>query len=117
MPLALPISQAAAECGVSAKTLKREIAAGHLAVCRIRGRLVVLESDLSAYLQARRSCPSARTTADSKPAYSTPATGLAALLRLDATRKSGNAASARGLKIIEWDAHRATASKRRSPAG
>lgn len=117
MPLALPIDQAAAECGVSAKTLKREIAAGHLPVARIRGRQVVLLSDLSDYLQARRSCPSARTTANSKPAYSTPVVGLAALLRLDATRKNGSAANAPGSKITELAAHRATASKRRSPAG
>ena len=117
MTLALAIPQAAAEIGVSAKTLRREIADGRIPIVRARSRVLVLRSDLTAYLEARRKCQSAATVAPGKPAFSPPGRGLAELLRLARTRSSGRGAPAGGSRIIVLAERRPIHSKKRSSAG
>ena len=113
MTLALPIPAAAAEIGVSPKTLRREIAQGRLAVVRVRSRVLVLRTDLTTYLETHRRCQSAATAPGGKPAFKLLASDLADLLDLGKTRSSGSGASARSSTIIALDAHRKRASKTR----
>lgn len=116
--ISIPVPAAALETGVSEKTLRREIAAGRLPIVRIRSRVLVLRSDLAAYLAAnRRACPSAATAEPTRPAFNPPGSGLAALLHLDKTRLSGSAGHGRGSKIVALDERRPTRSKRPSSAG
>ena len=117
MSLALPIPAAAAEIGVSAKTLRREIADGRIPIVRARSRVLVLRSDLTAYLAAHRRCQSAATVAPGKPAFNPPGRGLAELLRLARTRSNGKGTPDGGSRIIALAERRPTHSKKRSSAG
>lgn len=118
-PLPLTYAQAAACVGVSVRTIKREVADGHLVPVRIRGCVRILASDLQTYLQARRipACPSDDTAKDGRLASSTLGVGLAALLGPGRTRSSSSAAPATASTIVELAEHRATRSRKRSSAG
>lgn len=113
----LTTQEAAARARVSARTLVREILDGRLATVRIRGCVRILAADLDAYLQSHRQCQSDRTVAHGKSASSTRVRGLAALLRVDETRRNSSAATAPGSKIVALAERRATASRKRSSAG
>ena len=116
-PTVLTLHEAAARARVSIKTLGREIAAGKLSVLRIRGCTRILAADLDAYLTSARRCLSAATAPNSRPECSSLGVGLAALLGLDGTLRSGRGATARRSTIIALDARRPTASKKPSSAG
>jgi len=56
------IDRAAPECGLSARTLRREASMGLLVLTKVRGRVLVLDEDLRAYLSARRINPMNQVT-------------------------------------------------------
>lgn len=99
---------------VSARTIRREIAAGRIKVLRLRGRVRVTSAAWGEYLQQ---CRSVATVEPMRPDYSLPVDDLADLLRLTGTRRSGRRAPASGSQIVELAAHRATRSRKPSSAG
>lgn len=115
---ALPDGYTLQECAdkvrVSVKTLQRDVAAGRLVTTRIRGRVRIAPSDWEAYL---KQCRSVATVRDGKSEFSTGGAGLAKLLRLDRTPFRSRGGSGSVPQIVELDARRATASKKRSSAG
>ena len=51
----MPVEEAARRLGVSRRSLEREMAAGNFpSPLKIRGRSVVLESDLQAYIEKKK---------------------------------------------------------------
>lgn len=52
--LLLPLPEAAQRLGISKSTLEREIRDGAIATCRLRGRVLIAESDIRAYISRRR---------------------------------------------------------------
>lgn len=99
---------------VSARTIRREIAAGKLSAKRLRGKVIILPAAWEEYLQQ---CPSVATVRDTRQEYSLPVDDLADLLNLTGTRRNGRRAPAQGSRIVELAAHRATRSRRPSTAG
>lgn len=73
LPGVFTIPQAAKHVGVTAKTLRKEIKAGHIPV-RYIGRCVrILDEDLGAWLRANRSSAGrAASTPDAESSTSTP---------------------------------------------
>lgn len=51
----LTIPEAALRLSISRRTLEREINDGEIAVCRVRGRVLIAESDITAYISRLRS--------------------------------------------------------------
>lgn len=111
---ALTFDQAAQRIGVSAKTLKRDAAAGKLVTTRIRGRVRIALPDWEEYL---RQCRSVATVRDGKSGCSMVDGDLAKLLRLDRTPLNSKAAGANGSTIVALDERRATRLRKLSSAG
>ncbi|WP_072766923.1 helix-turn-helix domain-containing protein [Nitrosospira sp. Nsp11] len=82
----LTIPQAAERLSISRRTLEREINDGEIAVCRVRGRVLIAESDLNAYISRLRTytekteiCPGNVATFG-MPAYKSKVGALKSLL-------------------------------------
>jgi excisionase family DNA binding protein len=68
--LLIPFKDAAARCGVSVRTLEREVIEGKLAIHRIRSVRLVAPAELERYIAATQEpqCPSAKSAAVIKSA-------------------------------------------------
>lgn len=113
----LDIPAAAATLDVSERTIRREIAAGRLAVVKIRGRIKLHPAELSRYITDNTTCRSAAEAPASKSACSLPVVGLRELLRIDGMRRSSRPAIASESQIIALAERRASGSKKPSNAG
>ena len=113
----LDIAAAAASLDVSERTIRREIAAGRLAVVKIRGRIKLHPAEISRYIAANTTCRSAAEEPITKSACSLPVVGLRELLRIDGTRRSLRHAIASESQIIALAERRASGSKKPYNAG
>jgi excisionase family DNA binding protein len=54
MPQLLTKTQAAGKLGISKSTLEREIRDGKIPICPVRGRVMIVESDIDMYISTSR---------------------------------------------------------------
>ena len=113
----LDIPAAAATLDVSERTVRREIAAGRLAVVKIRGRIKLHPAEITRYIAANTTCRSAAEAPATKSACSLPVVGLRELLRIGATRRSSRLATASESQIIAVADRRASGSTKPSSVG
>ncbi len=93
--LLLPLPDAAERLGISKSTLEREIRDGAIATCRVRGRVLIAESDIQAYIsrlrtynnQRQNPCPPKNVVTFGTPASRLRAGALKSLLAAERRAK------------------------------
>ena len=111
----IPLKEAAARCGVSLRTLEREILDGKLAIHRIRSVRLVAPAELERYIAATQEspvCPSARPASAIKSASESAVASV-----LNAHFRAAQPETTRGRSKLRSAARRSTLRLVGSPSG